>query len=259
MTPRLVPGLIALLLAGLTGACAGQADATGSATSELTGTMTVYAAASLTAVFTALADEFEATHDGVDIQVQFAGSADLVTQVEDGAPADVLATADIATMDKAVVADLIAGDPVDFATNTLVIVVAPGNPHGIAGIADLADPDTVVVVCAPQVPCGAATRRATTAAGVTLTPASETNSVTDVMTAVTSGEADAGIVYVTDAGAAGDTVEAIEFPESAQAATTYRIGNLKGARVSALVQAFIAFVTGVVGQDALSAAGFAAP
>lgn len=218
----------------------------------------VFAASSLKKTFTEMGERFETDNPGVDVEFVFAGSADLVTQLAGGARSDVLATADTATMDRAGQAGLLAGDPVSFAANTLTIAVAPGNPKGVASVRDLARPGLTVVTCAPQAPCGAATAKVEKAAGVTLDPASEESSVGDVLTKVTSGQADAGLVYVTDALAAGDAVTAVAFPEAAAAVNTYPIVALNGADAD-LAAEFIGLVTGEAGRKILAAAGFAAP
>jgi molybdate transport system substrate-binding protein len=156
-------------------------------------------------------------------------------------------------------ADLVDGDPVDFATNVLEIAVPPTNPAGIETFADLAAPGLKLVICAPEVPCGAATVKVEQASGLTLSPVSEESSVTDVLGKVTSGEADAGLVYVTDVIAAGDAVEGIEFDESAEAVNTYPIAALTDADASNVAAAFVAFITSEAGQPVLSAAGFGLP
>lgn len=165
--------------------------------------LTVFAAASLKSVFTELGKRFEDANPGATVEFNFAGSSDLATQLTQGAPADVFASADAPNMNKVVDAGLVHGDPVDFAANTLTIVTAPGNPKHITSFADLTKPGISVVVCAPQVPCGAATEKVEKATGVTLHPVSEESAVTDVLGKVTSGQADAGLVYVTDAKGAG--------------------------------------------------------
>ena len=221
-------------------------------------TVVVFAASSLKNAFTAIGGRFTADNPGTGVEFVFAGSADLLAQLTEGAPADVFAPADTATMDRAVDAGLPVGSPIDFAVNTLTIVVAAGNPRNITSLADLARPGLAVVVCAAQVPCGAATQRAEEAAGVTLNPASEESQVSDVLTKVTSGQADAGIVYRTDARAAGGTVTAVGFPESAGAVNTYPIAVLRQARDLDLAQRFTDLVTGESGRAILTAAGFAA-
>ncbi|MET0897745.1 MAG: molybdate ABC transporter substrate-binding protein [Mycobacterium sp.] len=224
-----------------------------------TGEITVFAAASLKSTFTELGAQLEAANPGTKVNLNFAGSSDLVTQLAQGAPGDVFASADEKNMTKAVDGDLVAGEPVDFATNTLTIVTAPGNPKGIASFADLAKPDTSVVVCAPQVPCGSATEKVEEATGVTLAPVSEESAVTDVLGKITSGQADAGLVYVTDAKGAGDKVTEVPFLESSGAVNTYPIAVLAASANSTTAQTFVDFVTGPEGQKVLSEAGFAAP
>ncbi|MFD6177609.1 MULTISPECIES: molybdate ABC transporter substrate-binding protein [unclassified Isoptericola] len=221
-------------------------------------TLTVFAAASLQGSFEDLAEQFEATHDGVDVRLSFAGSSDLVAQIQQGAPADVFASADTANMDKLVADDLV-GAPQDFATNSLEIAVPPGNPAGVATLADLADPDVKLVLCAPEVPCGAASARVADAAGLDLQPVSEEQSVTDVLGKVIAGEADAGLVYVTDVAAAGDDVEGVELPESAGAVNTYPIAPVTDTDHEELARQFVDLVLSDDGQQTLAGYGFAAP
>jgi molybdate transport system substrate-binding protein len=235
------------------------ASGTSAETPEATGEITVFAAASLKSTFTALGAQLEKANPGTKVVFNFAGSSDLVTQLTQGAPADVFASADEKNMTKAVDGGLLAGDPVDFATNTLTIVTPPGNPKGIASFADLAEPGTSVVVCAPQVPCGSATESVEQTTGVTLSPVSEESAVTDVLGKITSGQADAGLVYVTDAKGAGDKVTEVPFPESSSAVNTYPIAVLKDSANPSTAQTFVDLVTGPDGQKVLSEAGFAAP
>lgn len=235
------------------------AETSSAEASAASGDITVFAAASLKATFTELGEQFEADNPGTTVNFNFAGSSDLVTQLTQGAPGDVFASADEKNMTKAVDAGLVTGDPVDFATNTLTIVTAPGNPEGITSFADLNKPGVTVVVCAPQVPCGSATETVEQAAGVTLAPVSEESAVTDVLGKVTSGQADAGLVYVTDAQGAGDEVTAVPFPESSEAVNTYPITVLDGSENADTAQLFVDLVTGPDGQAVLSEAGFAAP
>ena len=221
--------------------------------------LTVFAAASLKQSFTQIGEQFEADHPGSTVEFSFAGSSDLVTQLTQGASADVFASADTKNMDKAAQADLLAGEPVDFASNVLTIAVAPGNPEGIATFGDLARPGLDVVTCAPQVPCGAATETVEQATGVRLAPVSEESSVTDVLGKVTSGQADAGLVYVTDVAGSGGKVTAVDFPEAADAVNTYPIATLKDSSNAELAQAFVDFVTGEKGRKVLGDAGFGTP
>jgi molybdate transport system substrate-binding protein len=223
------------------------------------GKLIVFAAASLKKSFTDIGEQFKTDNPGSDVEFSFAGSSDLVTQLTQGAPADVFASADTKNMDKAAKADLLSGSPVNFASNTLTIVTAPGNPKKIASFKDLAQPGLSVVVCAPQVPCGSATATVEKATNVKLNPVSEESQVTDVLGKVTSGQADAGLVYVTDAQGAGDKVTAVAFPESSDAVNTYPIAVLKQSKNQDLAKKFVDLVTGETGQKVLNAAGFAKP
>ncbi|MFC4783318.1 molybdate ABC transporter substrate-binding protein [Nocardioides sp. MAHUQ-72] len=222
-------------------------------------TLTVYAAASLTSTFQQVADEFEKEHDGVDVKLSFGGSSDLVTQIREGAPVDVFASADTATMDELVADDLADGDPQDFATNVLEIAVPPGNPAGVTSLRDLTRPGVNLVTCAPEVPCGAAAQSVAGKAGITLDPVSEEQSVTDVLAKVTSGEADAGLVYVTDVKAAGADVEGITFPESRSVVNTYPIVPVADAAEPDLAAEFVDLVLSDTGQAILRDAGFGKP
>ncbi|MCU1403758.1 MAG: Molybdate transporter [Glaciihabitans sp.] len=255
-------GLAVFALAGC--AASTSAESTPAATptastAALSGDVTVFAAASLKATFTELAADFKADNPGTTVALNFAGSSDLVTQITEGAPADVFASADTKNMTKVTAASLNEGEPVDFATNVLEIAVPRGNPAGITDLASLAETDVKLVVCAPAVPCGAATVAVETASGVALTPVSEESSVTDVLGKVTSGEADAGLVYVTDVSTAGDAVEGIPFDESSEAVNTYPIVALKDSDSVDVAQAFVDYIASDAGQDVLQAAGFGAP
>ncbi|MEJ7651474.1 MAG: molybdate ABC transporter substrate-binding protein [Nakamurella sp.] len=234
-------------------------SSTASSGVELNGTVTVFAAASLQKTFDELTATFEKEHPGVDVQISYDGSSTLVTQLAQGAEADVFASADQKNMTKATDAGLIDGTPTVFATNTLQIAVKPGNPKGITDLAGLAKSGVATVVCAPEVPCGSAARTALKAAGVTLDPASEEQKVTDVLTKVAEGDADAGLVYKTDVAGSGGTVEGIDFKESAEAVNSYPVGVLKDAPNPAAAAAFVDVVTGAEGQKTLAAAGFGAP
>ena len=238
------------------GSSAGGSSAAASAPPSGSAPLTVFAAASLKATFTQIGTIFQQENPGSTVTFNFAGSSDLVAQLIAGAPADVFASADTANMTKATDAGLVSGTPLNFATNTLTIVTPPGNPAGITSFADLAKPGVAVVVCAPQVPCGAAAQKVETNTGVTLTPVSEENSVTDVLGKITSGQADAGLVYVTDASGAGDKVTTVSFPESTTVVNTYPIATLTAATEPSLAMTFVELVTGPEGQQLLAAAGF---
>lgn len=253
----------ALALAGCsspgTTARTGSADApTGSATA-LSGSITVFAAASLQQTFTELGDRFEREHPGTTVTFSFAGSSDLVSQIRNGAPADVFASADEATMDEIATTDLAADARRDFATNTLEIAVAPGNPEGIRDLDDLTRPGLQVVTCAAPVPCGAATAKLERAAGVDLRPVSEEQSVTDVLGKVESGQADAGLVYVTDVEGSDGKVDGVRPAAASKVVNTYPIGVLTGSSDPALATAFTDFVLSDAGQRVLADAGFGKP
>jgi molybdate transport system substrate-binding protein len=222
-------------------------------------TLTVFAAASLKASFTRLASEFEVRNPGVKVRLSFAGSSELAAQITHGAPADVFASADTTNMTKLSNASLTEGVAKDFATNVLTIAVPASNPAAISSFADLARPGVRVVICASQVPCGTAAKTMEKAAGAALKPVSEESSVTDVLGKVSSGEADAGLVYATDVKAAGDRVRGIPFAEAGQAVNTYPIAALRGSRNKELAAAFLAAVTGPDGARIFSDAGFGTP
>lgn len=221
--------------------------------------ITVFAAASLKDAFTELGKQFEAEHGGVNITFNFAGSSDLVAQIQQGAPADVFASADTTNMDKAVADDLVAGSPLNFASNTLQIATPPDNPAKVDSIDDLAAPGIKVVLCAEQVPCGSAAKQVEEASDVDIKPVSEEPSVADVLGKIISGEADAGLVYVTDVRAAGDKVNGIEFPESAGVVNTYPVAALRNSQSPDLAKVFAVFVASDRGQAVLAEAGFGAP
>lgn len=218
-------------------------------------TLTVFAAASLTETFGELEQAFEDEHPDVDVRLSFGGSSRLAEQIVEGAPADVFASADEKSMTKVTGAKLAAGEPHIFATNTLTIAVAPDNPEGIKGLRDLQGDDLIVVTCAAEVPCGRAAAAVADRAGVELEPASEEPDVRSVLGKVTAGEADAGLVYVTDAKGA----DAVEIPEAAAEPNRYPIVALSDSEQAALAGEFAEFVLGDAGQRVLRAAGFGGP
>lgn len=249
---RYLPALAALALLLPLAAC-GNDDGAGDGDT----TITVLAAASLTETFTALADDFEAEHDGVRVKLAFDSSATLAEQAVGGAPADVLATADTTTMDGA--ADALAADPQVFATNTMVLVTPAADPAGITSYDDLASGDVTYVICVETAPCGKVATALLEATGMTAEPASLEVDVKAVLAKVTSGEADAGLVYATDAVAAGDDVQRFEIPGAADAVTTYPIAPLSQSKHAELAQEFVDLVLGEAGRQVLSDAGFGAP
>jgi molybdate transport system substrate-binding protein len=246
----LIAGLTLLLFSG----CSSTEQPAASNTKII-----VFAAASLKKTFTDIGEQFKTENPGSSVEFSFAGSSDLVTQLTQGAQADVFASADTKNMDKAAQAGLLAGDPVNFASNTLTIAVAPGNPKKIASFKDLTQRGLNVVVCAPPVPCGSATQKVEQASGVKLNPVSEESAVTDVLNKVETGQADAGLVYVTDAKGAEGKVTSVTFPEAAGAVNTYPIAVLKESKSQELARKFVDLVTGEAGQKVLTAAGFAKP
>lgn len=264
-------GSVALaLLAGC--ASSSEPDASGAASSadpaatagdELSGKLTIFAAASLGGAFDELATRFETLHPSLEVlPVTYDGSSVLATQLIEGAPADVFASADEPNLDRVADEGLVAGEPEVFATNVLEIAVQPGNPLGIDALDDLADGSDaapVVVVCAAEVPCGRAAATLLTDAGVALTPASEEQNVSAVLTKVRAGEADAGLVYVTDVRAAGGDVEGIEIDGADAATNRYPIAALAGAANPAAAAAFVAFVRSPEGAEVLAEFGFGSP
>lgn len=230
----------------------------GSAGPDISGEVTVFAAASLKTGFDELAAEFERRHPVVTISpISYDGSSTLATQLIEGAPADVFASADETNMRKVVDAGL-AATPDVFATNRLTLLVPAGNPGSIAGLADLADEERTVVLCAPAVPCGAASETLLSDAGVIASVDSYEQNVTAVLTKVASGEADAGLVYVTDA-ALTDDVETVDTPGADDVVNRYPIAALADARSPEAAEAFVAYVLSADGQAVLRRLGFGAP
>jgi molybdate transport system substrate-binding protein len=221
--------------------------------------ISVFAAASLTAAFTEVADAFMAVNPDADVTLNFAGSSELVAQISDGASADVFASADVATMTTLAAAGLVAGDPKVFATNVAEIMVERGNPEGIGSLADLAAGDLIVVQCAPEVPCGSYAEQVLANAGVSVTPASFEENVKAVVTKVTLGEADAGIVYRTDVLAAGDGADGVSIPDDVNVVAEYPIALVGDDADRAVANSFVDFVLGADGQAILADFGFGPP
>jgi molybdate transport system substrate-binding protein len=223
------------------------------------GDITVFAAASLTESFTAVGQALAEANPDAKATFSFDASSALVQQITEGAPADVFASADTANMDKLTGAGLNGTEPVIFATNLLTIIVAPGNPKGITGVADLESSDIKTVICAPEVPCGRYAAQIFETAGVTVTPVSLEQNVRGVVTKVTAGEADAGIVYVTDVTAAGDAADMVEIPEDINVIAEYPIATVKASKNQEVDEAFIDFLLGEDGQAIMADYGFGAP
>ncbi|MEU3663711.1 molybdate ABC transporter substrate-binding protein [Streptomyces sp. NPDC032940] len=226
---------------------------------KVSGTVNVFAAASLTEGFTELGKEFEKRHPGTKVVFNFGGSDSLAAGITSGAPADVFASASPRTMKIVTDAGDAAGTPATFVRNRLEIATLPGNPDEIASLKDLTDSDVKVVLCDEAVPCGAAAQKALTAAGLKLTPVSYEEDVKSALNKVVLKEADAAVVYRTDVKAAGDKVEGVEFPESAKAVNDYPITLLEDAPNAAAGRAFIELVRSAEGQRVLTGAGFTAP
>jgi molybdate transport system substrate-binding protein len=256
--------VLLLAVSGLVAAACGDDDEDGggaatTAAGGAGGDITVFAATSLTEAFSDAGEAFAAAHEGSSVEFSFDASSALVTQITEGAPADVFASADVPNMDKLTDAGLNGSDPVIFATNLLTIIVPAGNPGGVAGVEDLSNPDLTVVLCAEEVPCGNYANQILEAAGVDVTPASFEENVRGVVTKVTSGEADAGIVYVTDVTAAGDAAESVEIPEDINVLAEYPIATVAESGNQETGQAFVDFITGADGQAILAEYGFGSP
>ena len=260
---------VSLLSAVSLAACGGSASnsATGGATGaasagasggagKATGKVTVLAAASLQGAFEEIEKTVEKDNPGLDVTFDFQGSQDLVSSLAGGNSADVLATANNSTMKTAAEQKLV-GDQTEFATNVLTLIVPKGNPKKITGLDSSLD-GANLVICAPEVPCGEATQKLSSALGVTLNPASEEQKVTDVRGKVESGEADAGIVYTTDAAAAKDKADKIDIPDGG-VVNHYPIAQTAEPENPAGAQVFIDAVTGKTGQEILAKYGFGKP
>jgi molybdate transport system substrate-binding protein len=226
---------------------------------DIAGTLTVFAAASLTDVFTELGEVLEQENPELDVQFNFAGSSALATQLTQGAPADVFAAANQPQMTVVTDAGLADGEPAVFTANVLQIAVPAGNPAGVAGLADFAREELTLAVCAPEVPCGAAADDVFAAAGVSARPDTLEEDVRAALTKVELGEVDAALVYTTDVTAAGDAVEGLDFPEAEDAVNEYPIAALADAPNPEAAAAFVDLVESEAGQRALADAGFRTP
>jgi molybdate transport system substrate-binding protein len=225
----------------------------------VTGHLTVFAAASLTGAFGQIGKAFSQANPGATVTFSFDASSALAQQISQGAPADVFASADTTNMDKVTKVGLNGTPPLIFATNRLAIIVAQGNPKGITGVADLDKPGTKVVLCAAQVPCGKYANQMFGKANVKVTPVSLEENVKGVVTKVSSGEADAGIVYTTDVIAAGPSAQSVAIPANINVVARYPIATVKASKHTAADAAFIAYVTGPEGQAILAKYGFLKP
>jgi molybdate transport system substrate-binding protein len=258
MRKILVAAALAAVMA--VSACGDDSGGTDSAApSSGSGGLTVLAAASLTETFNQIGKDFETANPGVKVTFSYGGSSGLAQQITSGAPADVFAAASPATMKTVTDAGDATGTAVVFVKNQLVIAVGKGNPKGIGALGDLTGPGLKVALCAEQVPCGAAAKKALTAAGVKLTPVTLEQDVKSALAKVKLGEVDAALVYRTDAKAAATDVDGIEFPESSGAINDYPIVALKRAPNPAGAAAFVAFVQTEPELKVLTDAGFQKP
>jgi len=243
---------ITAAVALMVGACGGSAPATQSPPV----TISVFAAASLTDSFKALGDAYRLQHSNVTLQFNFAGSPTLVTQIEQGAQADVFATADTTNMDRLRGDGFASGTPQVFAHNKLEIAVAPGNPKQISSLADLAQRGLVYISAAPTVPAGKYAAQALQKAGVSVMPKSLETDVKSVVSKIELGEADAGIVYTTDVKAASGKVDGVAIPDGYNVVATYPLVAVKDSKHADAANAFIAYVLSANGQSQLESFGF---
>ncbi|MEV0247179.1 molybdate ABC transporter substrate-binding protein [Nocardia sp. NPDC050712] len=244
--------------AGLAG-CGSDDSTTAGNADQVSGTVTVFAAASLTETFKQLGTEFEAAHPGVKVVYSFGASSALAEQIKQGAPADVFASAAPANMQQVVDAGEVQGSPATFASNRLEIAVPKGNPGKITGLADFGKTEPKLALCAEQVPCGAAAKKVFEIAGITPQPDTREQDVKAVLTKVTLGEVDAALVYRTDVQAAGGKVEGIDFPESGKAVNAYPIAPLAEAPNAKAAAAFVDFIKSDQAKQVFAGAGFDTP
>ena len=257
---RVVAVVLALLLAmgSVLAACGSDDDASSSGDAVLAGDLTVFGAASLTEAFEDVQKTLESSAPDLNLTYSFAGSQDLVQQIREGAPADVFASADEKNMQE-LVDDGLVERPEVFARNELTIAVEPGNPKGIKGLEDLSRSDVTVVLADPSVPVGSYSQQVLDEAGVTVKPASLELDVKATLAKVTSGEADAAIVYQTDVESAGGKADAVDLPDDQNAIATYPIAVVKGSGNKAAARAYVDEIISGSGQDALKAKGFLPP
>ena len=239
-----------------TGSSSTGSSSTGPSSSALSGSITVYAAASLTEAFGTLSTQFQAAHPGTTVKTTFGASSDLSTQIGQGAPVDVFASASTKNMTSLGSA---AVKPTNFVSNTLEIAVPPSNPGKIGSVNDLAKSGVKVAVCDPAVPCGVVAAKVFTNAKIKVNPVAREKDVKSTLAVVQSGEVDAGLVYVTDVRAAGSKVKGVVIPSSVNASTEYPIATLKSAKNAALASAFVAYVLSAAGKKVLTADGFSNP
>jgi molybdate transport system substrate-binding protein len=253
-------GVAAALLTGCGSSSGGDAAASGSPSAQgvTRGSITVFAAASLQGSFTKIGQEFQASHPGDKVTFSFGPSSGLATQIVNGAPADVFASAAPANM-KQVVQAGDARKPADFAKNIMEVAVPPSNPAKVSSVTGLAKSSVKVALCQPQVPCGVTAHKVFKKANVSVKPATLEPDVKSVLTQVELGNVDAGMVYVTDVMAAGSKVKGVTVPQHMNASTTYPIAPVSKGRESAVARDFVAYVMSSPGQQILAQAGFEKP
>jgi len=250
---------LVVALAACSSSTSSAPPASAAASAKPTGTLVVFAATSLTDAFNKIADQFQAANPGVTVKFNYNGSSSLATQITQGAPADVFASASPKNMQTVTEANLESTTPKTFAANQGEIMVEAGNPSHVKSVSDLANPSLKVVTCAPSVPCGALATQIFENAAVTVNPVSQEQNVGGVVTKVSLGEADAGIVYVTDVKANGSKTAGVPIPADQNATTTYPIAEIKGAPNATAATAFISYVLGPDGQQVLKSFGFLPP
>jgi molybdate transport system substrate-binding protein len=236
----------------------GSGSSSGASASPSGGTITVFAAASLTESFTQIGKQFEAAHPGDHVKFSFGPSSGLAEQITSGAPADVFASAAPANMDQVVSAGD-AASPQNFAKNAMEVATPPDNPGNVESVNDLADDSVKVALCQPQVPCGVVAAEVFKNAGITVKPVTLQPDVKSVLTQVETGNVDAGMVYVTDVKAAGSKVKGVTIPASDNASTLYPIATISSSKNKSEAQAFMNYVLSSAGQQVLAAAGFEKP
>jgi molybdate transport system substrate-binding protein len=254
-------GAVSLLAAACGGGTASSVSSVGSVSGsgDVKGTVVVFAAASLNGAFDQLGRQFEKAHPGVDVKFNYAGSSSLATQLKQGAPADLFASANTQNMSLVTNDNLAQSQAKTFARNKLEIMVGPGNPKHIKSVADLGNKSIKVAVCAPAVPCGSYSEQVFKKAGVTVTPVSQETSVSGVVTKVSLGEADAGVVYVTDVKEAGNKVAGVPIPADQNVTADYPIVQLKDAPNPGAASAFMNYVLSQTGRNVLTSYGFMLP
>lgn len=245
--------------AGSASSAAGSASSAAASATASTTAITVFAAASLQGAFTQIGKQFEAAHPGARVTFSFGPSSGLATQIINGAPASVFASAAPANMDQVVKAGQTLHSPSNFAKNKMEVAVPPGNPAKVTSVSNLSKSSVKVALCQPQVPCGTVAAQVFKNVGIKVTPVTRQPDVKSVLTQVELGNVDAGMVYVTDVKAAGSKVKGIAVPSADNASTLYPIATLKEASDKTVANEFVAYVMGPQGEHVLSMDGFEKP